>query len=166
MHVADIMPTLLDVAGADYPDTLEGRRLPPLFGKSWVPMLAGEADAVRSDEDYLAWEIFANRALRQGNWKIRWQWKPFGKEEWQLFDLAADPAELNDLASSHPEKLASMLELWKEYVAANNVIIPSRSVFEALDDALPQRFPYAPGYPPITTQRQYVPPAELFKEVK
>jgi arylsulfatase len=157
---------LLDVAGANYPDTLEGRRLPPLFGKSWVPMLTGEADAVRSDEDYLAWEIFANRALRQGNWKIRWQWKPFGTEEWELFDLAADPAELNDLASSHPEKLTSMLELWKEYVAANNVIIPSRSVFEALDDALPQRFPYAPGYPPIMTQRQYAPPAELFKETQ
>ncbi len=164
MHVADIMPTLLEVAGAVYPETLEGRRLPPLFGKSWVPMLAGEVDVVRSDEDYLAWEIFANRALRQGHWKIRWQWKPFGTEEWELFDLAGDPAELHDRASSHPEKLASMLELWEEYVEANNVIIPSRAIFEAVDDSLPQRFPYAPGYPPIMTQRQYEPPADLFKE--
>ena len=44
MHVADIMPTLLDIAGADYPETHEGRLLPPLLGKSWsicLPLTLG-----------------------------------------------------------------------------------------------------------------------------
>ena len=36
MHVADIMPTLLEVAGVTYPKTHKDRELPPLIGKSWT----------------------------------------------------------------------------------------------------------------------------------
>jgi hypothetical protein len=66
MHVADLMPTLLEVAGAAYPKTLAGRELPPLLGKSWGPVLAGKAESPRTEKDYLAWELFGNRAVRQG----------------------------------------------------------------------------------------------------
>jgi arylsulfatase len=166
MHVADIMPTLLDVAGADYPETLDGNRLPPLLGTSWTGMLAGETDVVRTDQDYLAWELFGNRALRQGDWKLRWQWKPFGNEAWELFDLSADPAERNDQAAAQPEKIEALVELWEDYVATNNVILPNRSVFEDLDNQMPARYPDAPGYPAIIYQQQFVPPAEMMKEVK
>ena len=99
MHVADIMPTMLEVAGTTYPKTLAGRELPPLMGKSWGPVLAGQAESPRTAQDYLAWEVFGNRAVRQGNWKIRWQYKPIGKGDWELFDLATDSAERNDLAA-------------------------------------------------------------------
>ncbi|MEH6568837.1 MAG: arylsulfatase, partial [Halioglobus sp.] len=78
MHIADIMPTLLEATDTQYPGTAAGSKLPPLTGKSWLPLLAGESDAIRTDQDYLAWELFGNRALRQGDWKLRWQWKPFG----------------------------------------------------------------------------------------
>jgi len=40
MHVADLMPTLLETAGTGYPKALDGRELPPLIGKSWNPVLA------------------------------------------------------------------------------------------------------------------------------
>ncbi len=66
MHVADLMPTLLEIAGASYPKTREGRELPALIGKSWGPLLAGQAESPRTEQDYLAWEIFGNRAVRQG----------------------------------------------------------------------------------------------------
>jgi arylsulfatase len=83
------MPTLLDIADASYPKTREGQELPKLLGKSWVPLLAGQTDAVRTDQDYLAWELFGNRAVRQGEWKLRWQFKPFGKDvSYQHFDQA------------------------------------------------------------------------------
>ncbi len=91
MHVADIMPTLLEIAGAEYPETHDRRRTPPLIGKSWIPLLAGDVESVRTDEDYLAWELFGNRAVRQGNWKLRWQWKPYGKGDWELFDFGLRP---------------------------------------------------------------------------
>ena len=42
MHVADIMPSLLEIAGASYPKTYHGRELTTLFGKSWGQVLAGQ----------------------------------------------------------------------------------------------------------------------------
>jgi arylsulfatase A-like enzyme len=161
MHVADLMPTLLEVAGASYPKTNQGRELPPLIGKSWMPMLSGKVDSIRTDKDYLAWEVFGNRAVRQGDWKLRWQFKPYGKGEWELFNLAADPAERNDLAAKQPEKLKDMLALWDDYVKANNVILPSRGPFETLEDQLPMRVPVDTGFPPLIYKRQFVPPQDM-----
>ena len=115
-------------------------------------------------QDYIAWEVFGNRALRQGDWKIRWQFKPFGKGEWELFNLADDPAERLDLTSKEPEKLNEMLKLWDHYVKTNNVIIPSRSPFETLDDVLPMRTPVETGYPPLLYKKQFVPPPEMVEK--
>lgn len=166
MSVADLMPTMLEVAGASYPKTLAGRELPPLLGKSWVPVLAGKAESPRTAQDYMAWEIFGNRAVRQGSWKLRWQYKPLGKEDWELFDLAADPTERHDLAAKQPDKLKAMVALWDDYVRTNNVILPSRSPFETLDDQLPARVPDDPGYPPLVTKRQFVPPKDMLADPK
>jgi arylsulfatase len=166
MHVADLMPTLLEVAGASYPKTHEGREVPPLIGKSWNRMLAGQAESPRTGEDYLGWEIFGNRAVRQGDWKIRWEYKPLGKGEWELFNLAIDPAERKDLAAERPDKLKAMLVLWDSYVRANNVILPSRSTFEILEDQLPPRVPVEAGYPPLIYKRQFVPPKDMLADPK
>jgi len=166
MHVADLVPTLLEIAGASYPKTHEGRELPPLMGKSWGRVLAGQADSPRTEQDYLAWELFGNRAVRQGEWKLRWQYKPLGKGAWELYNLKADPAERKDLAAERPDKVKALVALWDSYVRANNVVLPSRSVFETLDEQLPPRVPDDPGYPPLTTKRQFVPPADMRADPK
>jgi arylsulfatase len=166
MHVADLMPTLLEVAGTSYPESYEGHEVPPLMGKSWGPMLAGKAESPRTDQDYIGWEVFGNRAVRQGEWKLRWEYKPLGKGEWELFNLAADPAERKDLAAERPEKLKAMLSLWDSYAKANNVIIPSRSMFETLDDQLPKRVPVDPGYPPLIYKKQFIPPKDMMADPK
>jgi arylsulfatase len=124
-------------------------------------MLAGETDSPRTEQDSLAWEVFGNRALRQGDWKLRWQWKPFGTGEWELFDLAADPGERSDLAAEYPERVAALRQLWDTYVEENNVILPSRSVFEGMEDGLPTRFPDDAGYPPLIYKKQFVPPKDM-----
>jgi len=166
LHVADIMPTLLDIAGASYPKSHEGRELPRLIGKSWSPLLAGQVDDVRTNQDYLAWEVFGNRAVRQGEWKLRWQFKPFGKGDWELFNVAKDPAERQDVAARNPDKVKALMALWDDYVATNNVILPSRSMFETLEDQLPMRVPVESGYPPLVYQRQFVPPKEMMADPK
>jgi arylsulfatase A-like enzyme len=166
MHVADIMPTLLEIANTQYPKTLDGRELPPLIGKSWLPMLSGKTESPRTDKDYLAWEIFGNRALVQGDWKIRWEYKSYGKGDWELFNLANDSGERKDLAKENPEKLNALLKLWDKYVKENNVIIPNRSMFEALEDALPPRVPVEAGYPPLIYERQFIPPQDMMAEPK
>jgi arylsulfatase len=166
LHVADIMPTLLEVAGASYPKTLDGRDLPALAGKSWGPLLAGQVESPRSEQDYLAWEIFGNRAVRQGEWKIRWQYKPLGKEQWELFNLTRDPGERNDLAAEYPDKVKALVALWDRYAKENNVILPSRTAFETLEDQLPPRVPVDEGFPPLINKKQFVPPKDMVADPK
>ena len=166
LHVADIMPTLLEVAGASYPKSINGQESPPLAGKSWVKLLAGEEESPRSGQDYLAWEVFGNRAVRQGDWKLRWQYKPYGKEEWELFNLATDVAERRDLAAEQPAKVKELLALWDDYARANNVILPSRVISEGLEKKLPDRYPVEAGYPPLIYKRQFIPPTNLLADPK
>jgi len=166
MHVADLMPTLLEVAGASYPKTNQGRELPPLIGKSLMPMLSGKADSIRTDKDYLAWEVFGNRAVRQGDWKLRWQFKPYGKAEWELFNVAQDPAERKDVAAQNPGKVKAMTALWDDYVKANNVILPNRGPFETLEDQLPMRVPVDTGFPPLIYKKQFIPPKDMLADPK
>jgi arylsulfatase len=166
MSVADIMPTLLEIAGTSYPGVINGTTPPPLIGKSWVRLLAGEEESPRTEKDYLAWEVFGNRALRQGDWKIRWQWKPFGTENWELFNLADDPAERINLATGQPDRLSELLGLWNEYVHANNVILPTRSPYEGEDKLMPERFPVDAGYPAIIYKKQFIPPKNMMAEPK
>lgn len=164
LHVADIMPTLLEVAGATYPATWQGQALPPLQGKSWGPLLAGAVDSVRTAQDVLAWEVFGNRAVRQGDWKLRWQFRPFGTGQWELYDLARDPTERKNLAVERPDTVAAMVALWDDYVARNHVVLPSRSPFETLVDQLPPRVPDDRGFPPVTDKQQFMPPPDLLAE--
>ena len=166
MHVADIMPTLLEIAGTSYPKTREGREVPALMGTSWGRVLAGQAESPRTEQDYIGWEIFGNRAVRQGDWKLRWQYKPLGKGDWELFNLAADPAERKDLAAERPDKVKALLSLWDSYVKANHVVLPSRSPFETLDDQLPKRVPVDPGFPPLIYKKQFVPPRDMMADPK
>jgi arylsulfatase len=166
MHVADLMPTLLEIAGASYPKSVNGQEPPALAGKSWGPVLAGQAETPRTDQDYLAWEIFGNRAVRQGEWKIRWQFKPLGKEQWELFNLTTDPAERNDLAAEYPDMVKALVALWDRYAKENNVILPSRTAFETLEDQLPPRVPVDEGFPPLINKKQFVPPKDLLADPK
>ena len=166
MFIADIMPTILDITGARYPEENNGRELPELIGKSWSAVLANEAESPRTADDYIAWEIFGNRAIRQGDWKLRWEVIPLGKSDWELFNLAADPAEKHDLAAENPGKVKEMLLLWDKYAKENNVIIPNRTPFETLADQLPARVPVETGFPPLSYKRQYVPPKELMTTPK
>ncbi|HQR46081.1 MAG TPA: hypothetical protein PLB02_07230 [Thermoanaerobaculia bacterium] len=129
-------------------------------------MLAGKADSPRTAADVLAWELFGNRAVRQGDWKLRWLIKPFGKGDWELFDLAADPAERKDLSAERPEKLKEMIALWDEYARAKHVVLPSRGPFETMEKVLPQRVPDDPGFPPLNQKKQFVPPKEMVAEPK
>ena len=63
-----------------------------------------------------------------------------------------------------PDRVRSLTALWDDYVKANDVILPSRSPYEGLEEKMPERFPVEPGYPPLIYKRQFVPPAELSAE--
>jgi arylsulfatase len=164
MHVMDVAATLLDVAGVDPPSSYKGREIAPMQGRSWAPMLAGKAESPRGPENWLGWELWGNRAIRKGDWKLLWLHKPMGTADWELFNLKEDPGETHDLASEHPKKVRELLALWKEYVRTNNVILPDRHMFESLEDALPASVPVSEGWPPMNFKRPFVPPKERVEE--
>jgi arylsulfatase len=149
LHVMDIVPTLLELAGIEHPSTYKGREIAPVQGKSWVGMLDGTAESPRSSDDWLGWELFNNRAIRQGDWKISWLYRPMGTYDWQLFNLAEDPGEQYDLAAQYPEKKRELVALWDEYVQTNGVIIGERSPFEGTRKALRDPVPEFDRYPPL-----------------
>jgi arylsulfatase len=131
LHVTDLVPTLLDLAGAEHPSRKPGGRLAPVQGKSWVPLLAGKAAAVRTDRDGVGWELFGNRAIRQGDWKLTYLRKEAGGPgEWQLFNLRDDPVERHDLAKLHPDRRDALLHLWEHYVKDNGVILSGDGPFQ------------------------------------
>jgi arylsulfatase len=149
LHVMDIVPTVLELAGVEHPSTYRGRKIAPVQGKSWVGMLAGSTQSPRTSDDWLGWELFNNRAIRQGDWKISWLYRPFGTEDWQLFNLADDPAEQYDLSDKYPKKKWKLVALWDEYVKRNGVIIGARSPFERARKGLPDPVLEFDGYPPL-----------------
>lgn len=110
--IADIAPTLLDLADVPY-DAGE------FYGRSLAPILEGEAEAVYGAEDAFALEVSGTVALYRGNWKLTRAPAPFGDGEWHLFDIASDPGETKDMASDKPELLADMLAEYETY--ANEV---------------------------------------------
>jgi len=134
------------------------------MGKPWNEVLAGRAESPRTEADSVAWEIFGNRAVRQGEWKLRWQFKPYGTGDWELYNVATDPGERRNVAAQNPDKVRALTAAWDGYVLANNVILPSRSPFETLDDQLPTRVPVDEGFPPLIYQRQFVPPPDMLAE--
>ena len=108
-HVVDLMATCVDAAGVEYPKSRDGREIVPMEGKSLLPALRGED----YDRGMLGWEHEGNRAVRDGNWKLVAR----HGQPWELYDLAADRSELNNLAAEQPEKakaLAAKYAAWAE----------------------------------------------------
>ena len=52
-----------------------------------------------------------------------------GPATWQLYDLGRDPGEIHDLALSQPEKLATLIGHWQQYVEETGVVL-SASPFQ------------------------------------
>ena len=122
-HVTDVAPTIFELAGARHPGTeYQGKPVLPLRGKSMVSWLQGKASTVRSDQDAVGWELGGRKALRKGDWKIVYANKPWGKDGWELYNIAKDRTESRDLADENPQKLGEMIVAWKQYVAETGTL--------------------------------------------
>jgi arylsulfatase len=119
--VMDLAPTFLEVAGAAYPDDGTVR---PMLGESMTDLLAGAAENVHAT-DYVTVLYHGGRAyLRQGNWKISNLEPPFDEDDFELFDLSADPGESSNLAELHAEKYEELRELWRDERRKLGIILP------------------------------------------
>jgi arylsulfatase len=104
-HVIDIAPTLLSLAGGDWPTEYGDRALPPHPGKNLASSFDHDA---KIDRDLLWWFHQGNRAIRVDDWKL----VTARNEPWELYDLKADRAENNDLADIHPDRVSQLERMW------------------------------------------------------
>jgi len=114
-HVIDLLPTLAEISGAAIPTESAGKPLLQPEGRSLAPVFRGEKPA---DRGPLYWASLDNRAIRRGDWKLVWDQNV---RRWELYDLARDRTEMNDLAKAQPD-LANELEAdwtaWAERTGA------------------------------------------------
>ncbi len=112
-HIIDFMPTLLELAKSEYPREFNGNVILPVEGKSLSSVFRGKQ---RDGHESLSWELFGNRAIRQGDWKLVWG---ASEKRWELYDLKTDRSETNNLAAKFPERVTAMArdwEAWRERV--------------------------------------------------
>src|SRR5699024_7455342 len=68
------------------------------------------------------WELFGRMGVRKGKWKATFIPKPFGPGKWQLFDLARDPGETEDLGVDRKDKLLELLRAYEECAKCVGVV--------------------------------------------
>jgi arylsulfatase/uncharacterized sulfatase len=116
--VTDVAPTLLALAGG-VPE-LDGAK--PMTGRSLLPLLRGEADAVYGPDDAIVIEVSGNAAVIKGDYKLTRNQLPHGDGRWRLYDLSKDPGETTDLSASYPEIYDDLSREYADYGARVGVL--------------------------------------------
>ncbi|MCP4480915.1 MAG: arylsulfatase [Planctomycetaceae bacterium] len=106
-HLIDVMPTLAEITKSEIPNQWPDRTLRPVSGVTLTPAFEGKKI---NREQPIHLLFAADRGLRDGDWKI----VSFKSEAWELYNVAEDRTELNDLAAQEPERLAAMVEKWTQ----------------------------------------------------
>jgi arylsulfatase len=138
-HVIDVAPTVLEAAGLPEPTMVNGTKQRAMDG---VSMLYSVADAKAEDRRTTQYfEMFGNRAIYHDGWvaatrhSIPWlivPLPPFDQDRWELYNVAEDFSQANDLAAKNPTKLKELQELFAKEAIHNNVF--------PLDDRRVERF--------------------------
>lgn len=114
-HLIDLMPTLVEMAGAKYPATRNDTAIQPMEGSSLLPVFTADSPIVRNAP--LFFEHDGSRGVRDNEWKL----VSLVGDAWELYNLSADPAEMRNLASSQPERVQSMSAAWLAWAKRTNV---------------------------------------------
>jgi arylsulfatase A-like enzyme len=137
-HVIDVVPTILEAAKIPQPTMVNGVKQKPIEGVSMTYSFDDASAPSRRREQYF--EMFGNRALYRDGWLAaarhgRLPWTTgsydFANDTWELYDLAHDFSEADDLAAKHPDKLKTLEDaFWT--AAKTHQVLP-------LDDRLSER---------------------------
>lgn len=110
VHFIDFMATFADLIDVKYPDTYYGKAIVPAQGVSFLPVLMGKD--IKRDAP-IFWQWSKGKSVRKGNWKlVSWN------GEWELYELANDPTELNDLKALKKGKAKALEKLYNDWFAS------------------------------------------------
>jgi len=123
-HVIDIVPTILEAAGIQAPDEVNGIKQKPIEGVSMLYTFDSANANAPSKRDTQYFEMVGNRAIYHDGWVAAttppspsWEMGT-GKQvalddyHWELYHIADDYSEYNDLATKMPDKLKEMQALF------------------------------------------------------
>lgn len=123
-YLPDVMATILDITGAEYPTEYKGNRILPLEGTSLLPAIKGET----MERGPLFFEHEGNGTVRHGKWKLVKEYPG----DWELYDMEADRTELHDLSKEYPDLVKSMSEQYEAW--ANRCgVIPREKILKLME---------------------------------
>ncbi len=144
--VSDIAPTVLEAAGIAPPRVVNGVEQQPMDGVSMLYSFDDAAAPDRRTTQYF--EVFGNRGIYDNGWvactphRIPMQAasadRPFEDDVWELYDTNSDWTQANDVAASHPEKLAELKALFDSVAGANQVLLDNNRM-QRMREGLPDR---------------------------
>ena len=114
-HVIDLMPTIVELAGAVYPRVRNENVIPPMVGQSLTGLFRGEEF---KRQQPLFWAYEGQEAVLEDGWKyLRWE----GGRTF-LFDLNSDPTETRNLINKYPAKAQALAQKHVVWAQDNNVL--------------------------------------------
>jgi len=126
IHVIDVVPTILEVAGIPAPEYVDGIKQAPIEGTSFAYTFDAGNAKVPSRHKIQYFEMMGQWALYDEGWLLstkvnRAPWEAFGaantdplnNQVFQLYDLTKDFTQSNDIAAQYPDKVK---ELRKKFV--------------------------------------------------
>ncbi|AUP79992.1 arylsulfatase [Flavivirga eckloniae] len=129
-HISDIAPTIMEAASLKLPKEYHGIPQQPFTGVSMNYSFNNtNAPNAKKNQYY---EMFGNRAIWADGWKAvtlhakRMPWDinvrgDFEKDDWELYHVAEDFSENENLATAYPEKLEELKKLFEKVAWDNNV---------------------------------------------
>ncbi len=139
-HIIDIVPTILEATGIQAPTTVNGIAQRPIEGVSLAYTFDKANANAPSKRETQYFEMFANRAIYQDGWIAAttppappWdlgtvKLPAINDYKWELYNIAEDFSEYNDLAAKNPDKLKELQALFLSEAAKYNVFPLDNSV--------------------------------------
>ncbi|TWT42647.1 Arylsulfatase [Botrimarina colliarenosi] len=118
-HLIDVMPTICDLAGAEYPKMHNGREIKPAPGISMAPYWTQRAS--EPETRTLLWQHLNHSAVRRGDWKLV-TLDDRDPGSWELYDLSTDRSETENLIGEHPQIASKLRTAWRTWAEHSNVV--------------------------------------------
>ena len=109
IHLVDLLPSLLEISGVEYPKMFSGLNTNSLVGESFISKIKNNTWERKSPIFY-EWSGF--RAVWNGKWKAL---SNYPDNKWELYDITNDRGESKNVAKENPEiveKLNIAYEIW------------------------------------------------------
>lgn len=138
LHVMDIMPTCLDLAGVNFTGSKGEDKKLAMEGLSFAPLLQNKA---WTGHGFIGWDHAGSSSGRMGEWKI----SSVQNQQWELFNLSQNRTETYDLSKVFPEKKDALVTQWQQWHQRMKQA-EKTAVAEIISDTLPAPLFIDPNY--------------------